>query len=144
MQTLPRAVTAQFFADPAAYAALRAHWRMLMTTERRHTLAAEHHLLYLALLGKDWRAGFTPISNARKLANGAFYGWQLFRALGTLHSPHHELALLAPFDGLVTAAMLAQLRAYVPRPNAYRLKPDDWTPQAWPFAAYADPAAPAL
>jgi hypothetical protein len=36
MHTLPRAVTAQFFINPSAYAALRTHWRTLMTSDRRH------------------------------------------------------------------------------------------------------------
>ena len=141
MQTLPRAITAQFFAAPSAYADLRAHWRALMTSDRRVTLTAEHHLLYSALLGKDWRAAFAPITNPRKLANGAFQGWALFRALNALHSPWQEHALLAPFDGLVISAMLAQLRVYLPRPDAYRLQPVEFTTQPWPFDAYIQPAA---
>ena len=53
-----------------------------MNSDRKRDLAAEHHLLYLALLGKDWRAGFTPITNQRKLDNGAFHGWSaISRAL---------------------------------------------------------------
>jgi hypothetical protein len=139
MHTLPRAVTAQFFTNPSAYAALRAHWRTLMTSDRRHTLAAEHHLLYLALIGKDWRTGFTPITNPRKLANGAFVSWSPFRALSALHSPWHESALLAPFDGHVTGAMLAQLRPSIPRPNAYRYQAADFQTGAWPFDAYCQP-----
>jgi len=139
MHTLSRAITAQFFANPSAYAALRAHWRVLMTSDRRHTLAAEHHLLYLALIGKDWRTGFTPITNPRKLANGAFVSWSPFRALGALHSPWHEPALLAPFDERVTSAMLAQLRPSIPRPNAYRYQATDFQPGAWPFDAYCQP-----
>lgn len=143
MQTLPRAVTAQLFPDPAAYAGLRAHWRARMTSDRRQTLAAAHYLLYLALCGKDGRAGFTPITNTRKLANGGYYAWALWGALSMIHGAQHELALLAPFDGLVTAAMLAQLRTRLPRPRAERLRPDDFTAQSWPFAAYLDPASPA-
>ena len=143
MHTLPRAVTAQFFVDPSAYAALRAHWRTLMTSDRRHTLAAEHHLLYLVLIGKDWRTGFTPITNPCKLANGAFMGWSPFRALSVLHSPWHEQSLLAPFNGHVTSTMLAQLRPYIPRPNAYRYQAADFQPGAWPFDAYCQPVLPA-
>jgi hypothetical protein len=139
MHTLPRATTAQFFANPSAYAALRAHWRVLMTSDRRHTLAAEHHLLYLALIGKDWRTGFTPITNPRKLANGAFVSWSPFRALSALHSPWHEPWLLAPFDGHVTGAMLAQLRPSIPRPNVYGYQAADFQSGAWPFDAYCQP-----
>ena len=143
MQTLPRAVTAQLFPDPAAYAGLRAHWRALITSDRRQSLAAAHHLLYLALCGKDWRVGFTPITNTRKLANGGYYAWALWGALSTIHSVQHEPALLAPFDGLVTPAQLAQLRTRLPLPSAYRVRSADFTAQSWPFAAYLDPATPA-
>jgi hypothetical protein len=45
-----------------------------------------------------------------------------------------------PFDGHVTGTMLAQLRPYLPRPNAYRYQATDFQPGAWPFDAYCQPA----
>jgi hypothetical protein len=110
-----------------------------MTSDRRHTLAAEHHLLYLALIGRDWCKAFTPTSNPRKLANGAFTGWPLFRALSVLHSPSHAPFLLAPFDGYVTSAMLAQLRPFLPRLSPYRSQAADFRPGAWAHDAYCQP-----
>lgn len=139
MTTLPRAHVAQFFTPSDTFVHLRQHWRTLVNSNRRHTLAAEHYLLYSALCGRDWRAGFTPITNARKLANGAYVGWGLFRALDRVHSATYEQALLAPFDGLVNTTMLAQLRQFLPRPLAYRYRPDDFKPGKWPFAAYILP-----
>jgi len=139
MHTLPRAITAQWFPTSTAYQAFRVHWRALLASDRKHELAAKHHLLYLALTGKDWRKGFTPMTNERKLANGAFYGWSLFRALATIHSPHGEAALLAPFDGLVTPAMLQNLRQLMPSVHPYRLRPEDFTAAAYPFEAYVAP-----
>ena len=139
MHTLSRAITAQWFPTPAAYQSFRAHWRLLLTSDRKHELAAEHHLLYLALTGKDWRKGFTPISNERKLANGAFYGWNLFRALAALRNPHAEEALLAPFDDLVSPAMLQNLRQLMPLVLLYRLRPDDFRATSFPFDAYVTP-----
>jgi hypothetical protein len=136
MNTLPRALTAHFFPDAATYLRLRTHWRALMNSDRKRNLAAEHHLLYLALLGKDWRAGFTPITNQRKLDNGAFHGWRLFRALWLLHNPLDEGRLLAPFEGTVSSDMLDRVRHTLPRPNSYAYRAADFTTTAFPFDAY--------
>jgi hypothetical protein len=136
MNTLPRIVTAQFFPGAETYAALRTHWRALMNSDSKRDLAAEHHLLYLALLGKDWRKGFTPITNERKLANGAFLGWALFRALWSLHNSFKDQWLLAPFEGIVTSDMLQQVRRVIPRPNAYQYRAADFTSATFPFDAY--------
>ncbi len=63
MNTLSRAMTARFFPTVNDYDALRRHWSALVNSPRKHELKAEHHLLYLVLCGKDWRAAFTPITN---------------------------------------------------------------------------------
>src|SRR5205085_345139 len=118
------------------YAALRRHWSGLVNSERKHTLTAAHHLLYLALRGKDWRRAFAPISNPRKLANGALYDWGLVHALDGLHSQVAEEALLAPFAGLVTPAMLQQVRAWVPRLWVWHYPPESYAPGVFPFDAY--------
>jgi hypothetical protein len=134
MNTLPPAITAQFLIDPLRFHDLRRHWRTLMASPRKHELTAKHHLLYLILLGKDWRKGFTCVTNRRKLENGAFQGWIMFRALVALHWSDPE-QLLAPFDGLVTPTMLEQIRRLVPVQNAYSYRPEQFTP-SFPFDAY--------
>ena len=136
MNTLPRAITAQIFTTPDSYNALQYHWSSLIQSERRHDLSAAHHLLYLALRGKDWRKAFTCPANPRKLANGAFTGWVLFRSMGTLHSHFNEDALLAPFDGLVTPTMLQSIQGLLPVLNGYTLKVDQFENGAFPFDAY--------
>ena len=136
MNTLPRAITAQLFASTESYAALRRHWSMLMRSDRRHELSAAHHLLYLALIGKDWRKSFTPISNRRKLDNGAFAGWELFRALMALRSPSYEAWLLVPFAGLVTPGMLQAVRGLVAGRNSYFYRPEDFGAGSFPFEAF--------
>ena len=141
MNTLPRAVTAQIFASTESYAALRRHWSALMRSDRRHELSAAHHLLYLALLGKDWRKSFTPVSNRRKLDNGAFAGWSLFRALMVLRSPCYETWQLAPFAGLVTPEILQIVRSLVAGQSSYYYRPEDFGAGAFPFDAYNVPDA---
>ncbi len=140
MKTLSRAITAQIFTDTETYNALRQQWRVLLHSDRRHELSAAHHLLYLTLLGKDWRKGFTPLTNQRKLANGGFYQWGLFRAMALFHSEQHEAWLLAPFDGLVTPRMLRAVRELVPKVSPYTYRSAEFAPGRLPFEAYEVPA----
>ncbi len=139
MNTLPRAITAHVFNNPNTYFSLRRHWSTLMQSDRRHELSAVHHLLYLALLGKDWRKGFTPATNPRKLANGAYEGWILFSALYRLKGDRYHDELLAPFDGLVTSEMLQSLRVFIPRVNPYHYDPTHFSNGQLPFDAYQVP-----
>src|SRR5258708_6292245 len=144
MNTLPRAITAQWFDNAEAYWALRRHWRGLLCSERKHTLNATHHLLYQALLGRDWRRGFTPPHNPRKLANGAFTSWALFHALARLHFSFTMAEVLAPFDGLVTPAMLAALRPLLPLLKTDEYQVAQFAPGAWPFESYKLPPVTAV
>lgn len=138
MNTLNRAQTALLFPQPDSYYQLRQHWSQLMNSERKHDLAAAHHLLYLALLGKDWRKGFTPPTNPRKLANGAYHGWAMFKAFELFHSRHHETWLLSPFDGLVTPTMLAHIRELIPKVTVYSYSYEQYQSGQFPFTAYLE------
>lgn len=138
MNTLPRAITARFFPNPDSYNAFRKKWSDLINSERKHELTAAHHLLYLAISGKDWRKAFTPPTNQRKLDNGAFWGWGMFRALQTIHLKFKEDELLAPFEGAITSEVFNELRGVLPTANAYSYKPSDFTKEAFPFDAYSE------
>jgi hypothetical protein len=121
MNTLTRTISSQFFRDAAHYHAFRQHWRMLLASPRKHELRAHHHLLYCMLLGRDWRGGFTPIRNQRKLANGGFYNWGLVHAVRMLRSWQATDDVLAPFEGLVTPEMLELLRPMLPNLGHYQV-----------------------
>lgn len=112
MNTLPKAITAKFFPTEEAYLALKAHWSTLVNSDRKKELTPSHHLLYLALMGKDWRKGFTPITNKTKLANGAYEGWGLNAALYRVW--YGDVRLLDVFDGLVSKEALALVKGLVP------------------------------
>lgn len=114
MNTLSRVITAHLFTSPDEYAALKAHWSLLVNSERKHDLGPEHHLLYLMLMGKDWRHAFAPITNRRKLDNGGFEAWGLKQAYSQVTSRYRQSHVLAPFDELVTPDMLATLQGYLP------------------------------
>ncbi len=139
MNTLSRAITAQIFPDNNSYMTLQSQWRVLVNSPRKHELKAAHYLLYQALRGKDWRKAFTPISNQRKLDNGAFESWGLIQAFNTLHSRVWEGALLAPFDGLVTAEMLQLVRSLMLNHNFYALRKHQLSLHSFPFEAYKLP-----
>ena len=138
MNTLPRAITAQILTDSETYNVIRRRWSELMRSPRRNELKAVHHLLYLVLLGKDWRKGFTCVSNRRKLDNGAFYGWTLFKALAALHMPSQEPEVLMPFDGVVTPFMLQRVRELVPSQSPFKYRPEQFA-AGFPFDAYTLP-----
>jgi len=139
MNTLSRALTARLFPNAEAYLAPRRQWSKLINSDRKHALTAKHHLLYLAACGKDWRKAFTPATNRRKLDNGAYAGWILWRALDQLHWSRDEVALLAPFEGTITAEMLQQLRTWLPRPNPFAYRPEQFAARHFPFEAYTVP-----
>lgn len=139
MNTLSRTITSRFFISPQDYLAFRRHWSALLNSDRKHELTAAHHLLYLAVCGKDWRKAFTLASNQRKLENGAYAGWALWRALYQIHWTREEVALLEPFDSLITPEMLRQIQGLLPKPNAYAYRPDQFADRSWPFEAYLAP-----
>ena len=139
MNTLSRIHTAHLFADSTEYLALRCHWSTLVNSKRCHDLTATHHLLYLALTGRDWRRAFTLPTNQNQLANGSFVGWGLFRAIRQLHSQVFETQLLRPFEGHVTADLLQQIRSLIPLSLTYDYKLADFAPRQFPFSAYTLP-----
>lgn len=115
MNTLSKDLTRTLFDSPEGYARLVLFWSGLMQDKvRRKTLRAEHHFLYAAARGKDWRRGFAVTTNRRKLENGHLPQAGALRVLARLHSSYREAELLQPFDGHLTAASLTQLRKLVP------------------------------
>jgi hypothetical protein len=114
MNTLPKTITRSFFQSDEGYQALERHWSALVSSEARSTLGPEHHLLYQALRGKDWRKAFAPITNRTRLANGAFYDWGLQHALRRIHSEWAQAKLLLPFGELIDGETLHKVRAVLP------------------------------
>ncbi len=108
------------FKDKQHYIDFRARWSKLCYTTAdsdRPQLSPTHYLVYSALRGRDWRRGFTPVTNPKKLANGGRddQGW--VHALQKVHSSWYEGSTIDVFDGLVTKEMLAKVRAVLPTWN---------------------------
>lgn len=120
MNTLSKEVTATFFKTADQYQRLRARWSELMNdSETCKTLRAEHHLLYLALLGKDWRRGFCYTRNPRKLENGYLPTFGAMIALSNVKSLYNSPRLLAPFAGVIDEDILKSVRARLPKSGWY-------------------------
>ncbi|WP_309714540.1 hypothetical protein [Armatimonas sp.] len=111
MNTLGKSITERFFQEPSTgYASLQAHWSALVAA--RTPLSAADHLLYQALRGKDWRKGFSPITNGTKIANGATSGDGpgFTRALRQIRRGY-----VGPFTDLLSISALPQLVELLPQ-----------------------------
>jgi hypothetical protein len=142
MNTLSKAVTGTVL-GATNYESLRRHWATLVRGNPPE-LGSEHYLLYLALLGRDWRWAFAPITNRTTLANGGYFNWRFWPAIRALHSRQAEEWLLAPFAGLVSVAHLDALRPLLPNPK-HSYRNEDilvFQPGRWPFDAYREPSQP--
>lgn len=139
MNTLSKAITGTVLGE-TAYEALRRHWAGLVRC-KASGLGPEHYLLYLALLGRDWRRAFSPVTNPATLAKGGFFNWRFWPAIRALHARQAEERLLAPFAGLVSATQLEALRPLLPQPKYSQRDEDLRAFQAgrWPFDAYREP-----
>jgi len=79
MNTLSKAITATFFVNESGYQEIERIWKENLRNGGKPT--AGQHLAYMILRGKNWRKAFTPITNTKKLANGAMpYNWGLYKA----------------------------------------------------------------
>lgn len=117
MNTLSRETTARFFRTEAGFTELRKRWSVLVSEDK--PLGPAHHLLYAILRGKDWRRGFAPCTNRRKLDNGIRRWTGATRAIVALHNAAREEANLAPFDGLLAEDALAVIHTLVPLGEGY-------------------------
>jgi hypothetical protein len=114
MKTLNRNITSEFFDSADDFAALERRWREIMNDgDLRKTLQCRHHLLYQMLRGKNWHAGLTMVTNAKKLANGAAVSWIGRLAVRSVKQDSVD-TLLAPFAGTVTDNAVIQLRDRLP------------------------------
>lgn len=61
MKTLNKQITQTFFTEPNGREILISNWKLKCNLGKDCDLDAVDHLLYLALLGKDYRKGFDKI-----------------------------------------------------------------------------------
>lgn len=114
MDTLSRETWNGFFESKEHYLKLRALWAQLHTEPEQLKLGPEHYLLMSALRGRDWRRGFTPVTNSNKLAHGAKPRASAATALWNVRSPYNRKYLLEVFGGLVTEEMVNAACSWLP------------------------------
>lgn len=116
MNTLGKAITQRFFKNESGFDLLQNDWaRNWQNKEWRDSLTPTHFFLYAALRGKDWRKGFTPITNDVKLSNGQ-------RPMQVVEQIYSDLEFIAKGkEGLiealgseVTCDSVAQLLKFLP------------------------------
>lgn len=124
MNTLSKDLTRTLFESSDGYDGLVRFWSGLMADKvKRKTLRAEHHLLYAAARGKNWRRGFTAATNPRKLESGYHPETGAINALARVNYPYRDAELLEPFEGHFTPVGLSRLRRLLPdglTESAYR------------------------
>lgn len=109
----------RYFRDADHYREFRAAWKASCRENReKGHLKVEHYALYALLRESDLKKAFSPITNSRKLENGAAPYGSLKRNLAYIRSlmpglnqymqPRRD-ALLAPFGGTVTEDMLKEV-----------------------------------
>ena len=120
MNTLSKELTAQILGGQAAWLKLRKKWAEILSSDRRNDLTAAHHLLANAALGRDWRKGFTSISEETRKGKNKLKSWispdqALFDALWDLRSanldPHK---ILDPFEGAISVKAFEALKFILP------------------------------
>jgi hypothetical protein len=116
MNTLSKQYTSKFFASQEDYDAFRARWGKLVNSDKKNSLTATHHLIYLVLCGKNWQKAFSLPTNKNKLENG--YTPEIRKAMGQFRSTYLENWVLAPFydaetDSAVSHEAMVEARKLV-------------------------------
>jgi len=126
-------MTNSIFKTKEQYLSFRNAWKVAASQRAQAafgktvTLTAAHHILFNILRDKAFDRGFTPITNANKLSNGAIInhglylgmcGLQLIKTIAkeitsgkgtTAWSAEHITEFLSPFRNTVTVEKLAML-----------------------------------
>lgn len=76
MNTLSKTVTQSILGE-GGYEKFDAQWKSVASNSvKRLELRPVHYLIAALVRGKDYRKGFKPITNARKLAHGGSWGFK--------------------------------------------------------------------
>jgi hypothetical protein len=118
MKTLGKEITKRFFKDDGGFDKLQAYWgRQWQNEQWREQLEPIHYFLYSALRGKDWKKGFTPITNAVKLTNGQRpmqVVERIYQQLDRIILNDEKEWVEQYFGGCITVDSLRQLRKLLP------------------------------
>lgn len=105
MNTLSKEFTlGNFFGeDPENYVKLRKQWSKMMNSPVKNTLTMAHHILYLILIGKNWRKAVTLPTNKNKLEN--HYKPHIYDVIEQWGGRFIKQNIISSFEGAVTDDM---------------------------------------
>jgi hypothetical protein len=105
MNTLSKEFTlGTFFGeDPENYAKLRKQWSKMVNSDAKKELTMAHHILYLILIGKNWKKSVTLPTSKNKLENG--YKPHIIDVRERWNGTFTRNSILSAFDDVVTDDM---------------------------------------
>ena len=105
MNTLSKEFTLGTFfqEDPENYKKLRAQWSKMVNSDYNVTLTMAHHILYLILIGKNWKKAVTLPTNKNKVAN--HYKPHIENVIERWNGTFTKQAIISSFEGTVTSEM---------------------------------------
>ena len=105
MNTLSKEFTLGMFfgEDPENYTKLRKQWSKMVNSDTKKTLTMAHHILYLILIGKNWKKAVTLPTNKNKVANN--YKPHIQEVLERWNGTYTKQRIIASFEGAVTPEM---------------------------------------
>ena len=103
MNTLSKTTTLGMFfnEDPENYVKLRKQWSKMVNEGAELTMA--HHILYLVLIGKNWKKAVTLPTNKNKIEN--HYKPHIDTVRESWYGFFTKNGIIADFDGVVTEKM---------------------------------------
>ena len=111
MDTLSKEFTLGTFfeEDPENYVKLRKQWSKMMNSDTKKELTMAHHILYLILIGKNWKKAVTLPTNKNKVENHYKPHIDEVREYGL--GEYRADRILPVFEGTVTKKMYKNARA---------------------------------
>jgi hypothetical protein len=105
MNTLSKEFTLGMFfeEDPEGYAKLRKQWSKMVNSDYNVTLTMAHHILYLILIGKNWKKAVTLPTNKNKVAN--HYKPHIVEVKERWNGTFTKQRIISSFEGVVTEKM---------------------------------------
>ena len=110
MNTLSKEFTLGMFfeEDPENYAKLRKQWSELVNSDAKNSLTMAHHILYLILIGRNWKKAVTLPTNKNKIDNHYKPHIEMVREWGL--GTYQMNRILSAFEGTVTKEMYEKAR----------------------------------
>jgi len=105
MNTLSKEFTLGTFfnEDPENYVKLRKQWSKMVNSDTKDQLTMAHHIIYLILIGKNWKKAVTLPTNKNKVAN--HYKPHIDEVKERWGGTFTKQNILRSFEGTVTSEM---------------------------------------